>query len=411
MSKSSNANMVVFAHVPPPEHGQSRMVETMLEGLSNRDVEVIHVDARVSEEMSDLGTDLIGKMLLMFGYLRQALVAKWRSGAKTLYYIPGPVIWSAVVSDWMVMAVLRLWYRDLILHWHAIGQGEWAHGSERCRLPGPGWLDRVARKVSALLFCRPDLSIAVSPTSDADARAVGSRRIEVVCNGIDDPCPDFEESVIAIRRRRAEEIRDSGAPEIRILFMSHGTVEKGLFDTLSALEKVLGRLDDRVRVSMTIAGGIAENREARFVEELAKFKANPDLSVEIQRLNFVSGQEKSDCFANADLFVAASRWESFGLTVLEAMAWGLPVVAAASDGVKGILSEEYEWMAPTANPERLAEKLEMGVNCVLRGEGSVRGERLRERFMEAFQSECFLNGIRGVLAEHCEGVSVVDDTI
>ena len=34
--------LVVFAHVPPPEHGQSRMVEAMLQALEQAGARPVH---------------------------------------------------------------------------------------------------------------------------------------------------------------------------------------------------------------------------------------------------------------------------------------------------------------------------------------------------------------------------------
>lgn len=397
-------SLLVFASVPPPEHGQSRMVATMLDALEGG-LEVEHVDARFSEVMDDLGRGLIGKTALMLGFLWEALVANWRGRARTLYFVPGPVTWSAVLKDWLGMAILRVWYRDVIFHWHAIGHGEWAHGSERCRLPGPGWLDRVARKVSAVLLNQPELSIVVSPTSDTDARALGSKRIEVVCNGIEDPCPEYGEKVLPGRKRRAQEIQESEGQEIRILFMAHGALEKGLMDAVFALELALGRLKGGQRILMTFAGGVAENREEEFVAGLERIRAIADCSVEFKRLGFVSGEEKARCFEEADLFIAASRWESFGLTVLESMAWGVPVVGVASDGVKGVLPEGYDWLVPVGDQEGLGGALEMGIRTLREGEGAARGGQLRERYVEYFQKERFESEIRSVMEQHCPYLS------
>ncbi|MDA0768005.1 MAG: hypothetical protein O3A92_14440, partial [Verrucomicrobia bacterium] len=268
--KNCAPSLLVFASVPPPEHGQNRMVATMIEALE-AGPGVVHVDARFSEDMEELGRGLFGKMLRVCGYLREALAARWRAGAgMNLYYVPGPVTWAAVVRDWVVLGVLRPWFRHLVLHWHAIGQGEWAHGSRRCRLRGPAWLDRCARVVSAFVLGRPALSVVVSATSGVDARAVESREVVVVNNGIEDPCADYEERVAPMRRRRAEGFRLGEEAEVRVLFMSRGTEEKGLFDALRALEEVVKRSGGGWCVAATFAGGVALAAEARFVAEGAR---------------------------------------------------------------------------------------------------------------------------------------------
>ena len=57
--------LLVFAHVPPPHHGQSQMVKLMVDGFrAQRDlgIEVLHVDARLSSGMADVGSIRGGKV-------------------------------------------------------------------------------------------------------------------------------------------------------------------------------------------------------------------------------------------------------------------------------------------------------------------------------------------------------------
>jgi len=48
---------------------------------------------------------------------------------------------------------------------------------------------------------------------------------------------------------------------------------------------------------------------------------------------YLSGEALADAYASADIFAFPSRTETFGQTVLEAMASGLPVVGLLSEGV------------------------------------------------------------------------------
>jgi glycosyltransferase involved in cell wall biosynthesis len=63
--------------------------------------------------------------------------------------------------------------------------------------------------------------------------------------------------------------------------------------------------------------------------------------VTIRALPYVGSQEElARLYRAADLFVHASREEVFGLAVVEALACGTPVVAAAAGGVEEILDDE-----------------------------------------------------------------------
>jgi len=51
--------ILIFALVPPPHHGQSVMVQVLLDGLrEDLRFEVHHVDACVSSDMEDIGPRL-----------------------------------------------------------------------------------------------------------------------------------------------------------------------------------------------------------------------------------------------------------------------------------------------------------------------------------------------------------------
>ena len=49
--------LVVFAHVPPPFHGQSFMVQQLLDELQEDNSEVLdvfHIDARISKDIDEI---------------------------------------------------------------------------------------------------------------------------------------------------------------------------------------------------------------------------------------------------------------------------------------------------------------------------------------------------------------------
>ena len=83
--------ILVFAHVPPPHHGQSVMVQVLLDGLrADPRFEVHHVDARVSDDLEDVGSFRAGKFFRLLKYILQAWWIRLRHGSMAFYYVPAP---------------------------------------------------------------------------------------------------------------------------------------------------------------------------------------------------------------------------------------------------------------------------------------------------------------------------------
>ncbi|MFU8894419.1 MAG: glycosyltransferase family 4 protein [Luteolibacter sp.] len=400
----SNRSIIVFAQVPPPEHGQSRMVAEMLRALRDSGMgdAVHHVDARFSLSMDDIGERSIRKLLLSFRYVFACLRLRVRLQNPALYYVPGPVRWSPVIRDWMLLAAMRPWFPQIIFHWHAIGQGEWAHGSPRLRLPGPRWLDRCARLVSRALLHAPAFSIAVSRNSTKDAHAIGSREILVIPNGIADPWPDFESRIRAHRMQRVKKLIENPAEPLRLLFLSRGTVEKGLPDALDAIDTWLSDIAHTSRpIHLTIAGGMDATTRTIVSEfrEVMDTKHGQRLRCEV--LDFITGSVKRDCYEQADLFLAPSHWESFGLTVAEALAAGLPVVAAASDGVSGVLPDGYPYLSPVRDTLQFAQNLRKASGLLTTPEYPEFIDSLRRHFVDHYTDASFARAIHELFFNHC----------
>src|SRR5262249_23474565 len=149
--------LLVFAHTPPPHHGQSYMVQLMLEGFGGDarhpaitasgqahsisssskeefpDIRCYHVNARLSQKLEDIGDFRLGTFLLLLGYCLQAIWCRWRYGVTNFYYIPAPGKRSALYRDWVVMFLCRRFFKRVILHWHAAGLAKWLETAVQIR--------------------------------------------------------------------------------------------------------------------------------------------------------------------------------------------------------------------------------------------------------------------------------------
>lgn len=89
-------------------------------------------------------------------------------------------------------------------------------------------------------------------------------------------------------------------------------------------------------VEVRVAGGAAYMGGEAYLGRLRRM-AGPN----VRFIGHLSGQAKLDAFASADIYVFPSVSESYGLTLMEALSHGLPVVAWDHDGARAIVQPDF----------------------------------------------------------------------
>lgn len=76
------------------------------------------------------------------------------------------------------------------------------------------------------------------------------------------------------------------------------------------------------------------------------------------RVTFLGHRDDArDWLAGCDIFVNSSISEGVSLTILEAMAAGLPIVATAVGGTPEVVTETCGWLVPPRDPQALADAI------------------------------------------------------
>ena len=131
-----------------------------------------------------------------------------------------------------------------------------------------------------------------------------------------------------------------------ILFI--GTIQPR--KNVALLINAFARISNQIPHNLVLAGAPGES-----YEEILGLIAFHSLNDRVLITGFISDEEKRKLYLSASCFVYPSRYEGFGLVVLEAMSYGLPVIASDNSalpeavGNAGILVKEC--------PEALGEAI------------------------------------------------------
>jgi len=398
--------LLVFAHIPPPHHGQSYMVKLMLDGFGGDqrkhpatppaapyNIECYHIDVRLSQRLEEIGDMRTEKAFLLFFHCLRAIWYRFRYGLDNFYYVPTPGKTSALYRDWLVMMLCRPFFKRVILHWHAAGLAKWLETCAQMR----------ARAFTYRLMKEADLSIVLSKYNRADAEKLFPKKIAVVTNGIPDPCPGYERDLLPRRRARLEarrrllsgetlttELRTSSGDDpqmVRVLYLAHCTREKGAFDAIAGValaNKKLAEQHSPFFLRLTVTGSFITPEDR---VDFEKLMADGTISGCVHYAGFVSGDEKDKLLRSSDIFCFPTFYpnENQPVNLIEAMAFGLPVLTTRWRSLPEVFPTGYLGLVDVRSPEQIAN----GLLELL----SQDGDALRTLFLKNFTLDSYLSGL------------------
>ncbi|HEY0279324.1 MAG TPA: glycosyltransferase family 4 protein [Solirubrobacterales bacterium] len=160
-------------------------------------------------------------------------------------------------------------------------------------------------------------------------------------------------------------VAEPGAPEAE---RAPGTEAGGALLCVGAVsfgkghDVLLGALGSIAALPWRCAWVGSLDRDPAFVESLRRRALDLGLGERVSFAGALTGADLDRAYASADLLVHPSRAETYGLVVTEALARGLPVIAAEAGGLPEALGESPDGTRPGVlvepdDPAALAEAL------------------------------------------------------
>jgi glycosyltransferase involved in cell wall biosynthesis len=356
--------LIVLAQTPPPVHGQSLMVQTLVEGLPAHGIEVHHVNLGLSHDAADIGKWRWGKLFSLLGACFRVYRIRRKLGPVALYYVPAPAKRGALYRDWIAMILCRPLDGALILHWHAVGLGR--------------WLDVHAnvfeRIITKLLLGRAALSLVLAESLASDPINLDAKNTYILPNGIPDP------GAPAPRERR-----NPSAP-CKLLYLGLCSEEKGLFELVEALNLAQARQPGCFH--LTVAGSFASQADEQKFRELSV-----PLGSAVRYIGFAGENSRNALLREADVFCFPTHYPHEGqpLVLMEALAHDLPIVTTRWRAIPSMLPGSHTWIVEPGRPALLADALREARSSPRPGGAS------RRFFLENYTREIHLAALASAL--------------
>jgi D-inositol-3-phosphate glycosyltransferase len=258
------------------------------------------------------------------------------------------------MSAQVAMGVKKELDIPFVVTFHALGHVRRIHQAEKDKFPE----ERLTIEEQAVK--QADYIIAECPQDKDDLinyYSAPKNKITII------PCGFSSTEFYPMDKAVARKIAGLPLKEHIILQLGRMVPRKGVDNVIRALGKLKGT---NKPVRLVIVGGECEELIEDTCPEYARLM-NIAREYNIEASVTFAGRKNRDqlkfYYNAADVFITTPWYEPFGITPLEAMACGTPVIGSNVGGIKYSVAEgETGLLVPAEDPEALAEKIAQLVN-------------------------------------------------
>ncbi len=309
--------LLAILHLPPPHHGAAKVGEFIRHShLINGEFTCYYIPIRSSDTIADIGKVSLKKLYLvaeLYGKVFWALIVF----RPDLIYVTASIRSIAFYRDLLLSTLWKTyqWFTQakVYYHYHTKGVNAFITSSMRNR--------RLTR-----FFVRNTHLILLSPLLQNDFASVNTyAAIHILPNGIEDPLKN-DDFLTHISQKYTH------PTPLHFLYLAHMMHDKGYKE---ALNLALATKERPIQYHFAGSWQSAED-ETYFTT----FVHEHGLELTVTYHGFVHAEEKRALLLQVHLLLYPSKNDAFPLTLLESLAYGVPIIATQEGSIPYILDAQ-----------------------------------------------------------------------
>jgi D-inositol-3-phosphate glycosyltransferase len=254
------------------------------------------------------------------------------------------------MSGYVAALIKNILNVPFVITFHALGKVRRMHQGTADGFPESrsGIEEMIAKEASAI--------IAECPQDKEDLMVLyfaDEEKIEII------PC-GFDKSEFYPMSNRKSKVDLGLDPEERIVLQLGRMVpRKGVDNVIRSISSLLNIKSIPIR--LVVVGGESDDPDSDKTPEITRLKKIAEEGNILDKVTFVGRRNRDELklyYNAADVFVSTPWYEPFGITPLEAMACGTPVIGSNVGGIKYSVSHgNTGFLVPPKEPEILARRI------------------------------------------------------
>ena len=359
MSKKNKIKILFISPLPPPFYGSAMSSQFCLDILNDVDTcNVYNIKTNYSKDFDDIGSISFKKIMGFFVVLWKTFFYSVKIRPQIVYIMPATSGFG-FIRDFSVSILARLINTNILYHLRT--QITYSQGTGRLKRS----ILKFAFRKSRVIILGKELITEIDSYFNAN-------NIYILPNAIEGKLTNNEYDSI---------INEKKIKPIKLTFISNMMRTKGWPLVLESAKR-LKELD--FPFLLNFAGAWPSKIEET---DFFNFLTKNEITQNVKYLGYLNENEKHFLLRNTDILLFPTEKEAFGRVIIEAMEFGIPVIANSIGSIPSIIIHDKNgFLLNNKNPEEMVNYIIRFTDIKIYKEFS---KNARHHFLENFEAKVF----------------------